>query len=330
MMAVSCSKEAVKGATAATQEKANVTFVVGNAISKVMVGDERAISSLDMLAFRQDNGILDAHARQTGSGLSEVIADVTADVPLHWHVVANAATGALDAFTTEDAFLSGTAPLSVNTRDAFVMHASGSLTAQRSVTNQIDAALDRYVSKVNVGAVRMEWEEAYALPGDVTLEKVALINVPSASFWAGPAATSAPWFNRMGIDAALSEAERSLLVKDCDGAALPLNADIALDQAFYTVPNPLTGPSPEADAATAWSPRGAKLVLEVTIGGVSNWYPIALPAMEANHQYIIERIILRGPGATTPDGAIVRERVDFTLEVLPWGETESEINFDND
>ena len=78
------------------------------------------------------------------------------------------------------------------------------------------------------------------------------------------------------------------------------------DRFLYCYPNALS-----AGAAPTY------MVVEALLGKTLYYYPVALPAMEANKCYSVSLTVCR-PGSSAPN--IPVEKVDalFEVEVLPW------------
>jgi hypothetical protein len=310
--------EQIPAAPERTSPRKEVTFVVEPALFRSDDNSgEEVVRSLDVLVFRSADGIIDAYSRldaPEGGALRSISADVSVGTALDWWVVANAPEGALSSIVLEESFLEETTLLSDGSTDHLVMHGSGSLPCPQA--ESVAVSLDRYCCKVTLGEVSVDWDDAFAL-GSVLLGRVALINVVGSVPYSGVPTAGDPWHNRMGPDGCESAVIRDLTVKDWGGVALSRGIALGVASSLYCMPNPL---SAEEDALTEadWSPRCTRLVVELLIGGVPNWYPVTLPGMRGNTHYLINRLTVRGPGADAPDRPVVRTGLDYTVSVTPW------------
>ena len=95
--------------------------------------------------------------------------------------------------------------------------------------------------------------------------------------------------------------------EELPGATLTLSdaSSKTLGMDFYCCPNP--------EGKT-------RLVLELTVCGIKNYYPVTLPPMQCNYEYRIADVELTGWGSASPDVPVDRERLCWNLSVLPWGQ----------
>lgn len=92
------------------------------------------------------------------------------------------------------------------------------------------------------------------------------------------------------------------------------NLDVRIDAAhpytarhtFYLYPNPVDEDSRRTEA---WSPRFSRLVLEAEVDGETYYYPADVPAMHRNQLCSISRVVIRGPGSSTPEGTALTSDV---------------------
>lgn len=278
----------------------------------VKSGTETSVDRLDLLVFRAVDGVIDTYASGIGPGAIE--ADVTAGYSLNWHLVANAPEGVFSGITREEDFLLQNTLLSYNTVAAPVMHASGNKTFS-SGEPTISAGLQRYVSKVSIGKVKVSWLEEFAQAPECILETVALLNARGQICWEGTPSASATgiWYNRSGIEV-IQDASAPLLVQDPN--LVMGTSPVETGTELYAMPNP----SENEQMRT-------RLVLGLRVDGFLQWYPIILPAMRCNTHYRVENLFITGPGAPEPDGVIDRSSIGFNLEIRPWGSNTSDVEF---
>ncbi len=287
--------------------------------TRTLAEDEARIVTLDALAFRSD-GSPDAYARTDSpeliGGLPSVTLEVTKGEALSWHVIANAPAGALESIATESALNTKKSFLSENASDAFVMASDGTGT-YLSESQNVAVAVSRLVSKVSLGAVTASFLSGTG--ASMTLDAVYLINASgSVRYDLTPLASD--WYSQLVRDASLPASVSGLLYRNCSVLALSASTQ-ALDYVFYACPNP-TDNGVNSVSMPSWSARNTRLVLETTVDGIKNYYPVTLPAMESNTAYIIREVELRGYGSSHPDKPVSREKISFTITVNPW-ETET-------
>lgn len=312
-----CSCEKDRGAS---DGRTRVAFVVGAPGTRAAVtAHEDDIRSLDVLVFRADDGLLDAHERLVRDGLTGITAEVTAGVPLHWHIVANAPDGVLDGFTDEERLLGSVTFFTDGTTSSLVMHDEGSVTVQAEGNEPVRAVLDRYTCKVTVESLSVRWLDSFTTPPSVTLERIVLVNAVGSTPWSAVPAAGEVWYNKMGVDPSLGAFEKDMLVKEYGSRAVTSSAAMDVASPLYCMPNPVSN-SWNSVNAPSWSPRNTRVAVELKVDGVSNWYPVDLPSMQCNRHYLLRGFTVSGPGSDSPDKPVSRDDVAFTVEILPWGE----------
>lgn len=291
------------------RETVEVTFSVLS--TKSVEDDETNIVTLDALAFRFD-GTLDSYARADAAA---VTLPLTKGAYISWWVVANAPEGALSVISTETAMSALRSALAENASNAFVMTARGS-GVYEAANQTVNIDLTRLVSKVSIGKLTASFLGTGALSAaDMTLDAAYLINA-SANVKYDITPLSESWYNQLRLDGTLAEPVKSFLWKDAESLELvPAGND--LGYYFYTCPNPVSNAATSAVLAS-WTPRNTRLVLETSIDGVKNYYPITLPAMQCNYEYLIEEVELLGFGSDGPDVPVVRDIVRYAVVVNPW------------
>ena len=308
----SCGKEVPEEPVAA-ETKAGLTLVVSVPETRAAVTPyEGDVKSLDLLVFR--GGVLDASRRVTGTALTSVGAEVSAGVPVHWKVVANAPAGAFSSVTTESAFDSALTYLTDGTASTLVMGASGTVTVTDG-SETVPVTLDRYACKVTVESLEVKWLDDLDDP-TATLERIVLVNVVGSTPYTGVPATGQLWYNRMGVDADLPAYVRDMTVADYGSRAVT-SAVTGVASPLYCMPNPVSN-NDNGVTAPVWSERSTRVAVEIKVNGVSNWYPITLPSMLCNRHYVIRRLTVNGPGSDGPDIPVTRDDVSFSVTVMDW------------
>lgn len=328
VFAASCSRTALPEEA---EYRERVSFVVEGFVptrAAVTAGEDRVVS-LDVIAFRRDNGLVDASARvEAGAGnddsVSTITAELTAGVPVDWYVVANAPSGAVSSYSSRQSFLSGTTTLAQGIRSTLVMMGYGSLDGAPS-SGMIPVRLSRYGCKVTVESVAVEWEDAFSM-GSVSIGRVALVNVVGSTPWSAVPADGGLWYNKGQIASGQPAAVDDMILKDWGGLSVTSSEPVSIVSPLYCMPNPVVN-GDNAGNTPSWTPRTTRVSVEVVIGGVSNWYPIDLPAMSCNKHYYVRRLTVNGPGAIQPDGPVERSDIRFTVSVTEWSDEYIDISY---
>ena len=264
----------------------NVIFM-GKAPVQVKSGtwdDDSSVRRLDLLVFRHRDGMLLDRSACTGNQPLE--ACVPAGEECQWYIVANY-PGGIDTCTTLDDFLR----TDICLQDGPVMHSEGISTFRESGIT-VQAELNRYACKVGLGSICMNWADG--LP--CTLETVALTNVLETT---SPSSTSSHVLHNCGV---VSEDLGGLIAQYPSlgiSSSEPQNVGISL----FCMPS-----------------DGTRLALCITAPDGPNWYPIDLPQMEGNRYYLVDNVVINGPGAQGADMPVERIPLDFAISVKPWEE----------
>ena len=308
MMCTSCTMEPEKGTG---WEPVSFSAVVNTKSSAMEIG------TLDLLVFHPD-GRIGTYSRVHGD---EVRARVSTGSMMEWYLVANAPDGGLDGISSEQSLLSCLSRLSDNDPSEFVMAASGKQVF--AAGDHVDAELVRLPCKITLESFTPRFLEGSYSGCDVRMTGLFLLNVVgSCPYSMVPQAGD--WYNKMGVDVSLPQNVRDCIVKEFD---IPLSASrVDGPWSFYCMPNPVDN-GIHSGTSPAWSPRNTRLVLELSIDGVKSWYPIDLPAMKCNHEYIVESLILLGEGSEHPDIPVTRRDIVFDVSVNPWENESKEIIF---
>lgn len=262
-----------------------------------------AVSNLDLCAFGEDD-MLETYVRQEGESLT---ASLRKNTGLSYWLVANAREGLLDNIENEDQFRDTKVFLADSGRDDFLLVGSGTGCFTGRTEKQLN--MDRRVCKVSIGKMTPSFlTNTYLADSHVTLDKVWLINASGSVKLSGEASQE-DMLNVGKMDANLSEKLTDLLV-----ASPELNlvdaSPIDLALSFYCCPNPA---------------ENTRLVLELTIAGQKNYYPITLPAMRCNYEYCADEVELLGWGSASPDVPVDRKTMRWAVTVNPWGFEEKNI-----
>lgn len=263
---------------------------------------ESDINSLTLCVFRSD-GSLDICVREQGSSLT---ASLLKGEMLSFYLIANAPESLTGAVAGERDLADTKVGLAMNSRSGLVMMGRGE--RRFDGPEAVHVALDRLVCKVSLGSLVPSFVGAdYLHSAPVVLDRVYLINA-CGSVPLSMEPSSEVVFNPGARDADLPAPVADLL--DCGPEVLLESPSaLSLDLEFYCCPNPL---------------EETMLVLELSIGGEKNYYPIPLPAMECNKEYRAEVVELLSWGSASPDVPVSRSSVDFSVNVLEWETVEKE------
>ena len=113
--------------------------------------------------------------------------------------------------------------------------------------------------------------------------------------------TAAPskWYN-----ASNKKDDCPALLSDKPNAEIANKGAYSTAHYFYSMPNKVA--------------QKTKLVVEAQLGDKTFYYPIALPALESNKSYEIANILVKRPGADTPDAPVTSDAITFSVSVNDW------------
>lgn len=275
------------------------------AVTKSATDDDSKVSSLDLFVFRCADGRLEAMAH--GNGLSPLEVTVTRNRAVRWYMIANAPAGRLHECVSEGEFLESVILL----EDGFVMHCSGE-TVIKGVSTRIIASLTRYICKVGIGSISVQLPDG----APYTVKEIVLMSAGGSTPVSGiPSGTDI----RYNCGAYDTDLDGLIAVSPGIESASPVNVGVTL----WCMPNPSEGNS----YGLPWQPRRTRIALCINAWGQDNWYPIDLPPMEENRYYLVDSIIIKGPGAPAPDVKPERIQTAFTVRVMDWEEDNAPAHF---
>lgn len=306
----SCHKDDI----APEAQRRTVSFSAGVATK---AGDD-GIGTLDALVFRE-NGQREAYAR---SGGNSVQVSLPTGIPLRWYLVANA-TASLGSLLTESDLLSSRALLDGQTPSSVTMYGRGSGTIGDG-TSTVGVELSRTVSRITLGSISPVFLKDSYQASAVKLSGIHVINAAGSCPYTLIPYAGGVWHNRLGREPGLGQGLSAMLGRDMD---MTLDGHtVEGPWTFYACPNP-TDNGIDSRTAPSWSERNTRLVVEISIDGVPNYYPMTLPAMECNTEYLIREAILKGPGSASPDIPVERHDMAFTVSVRPWEQIQTDAEF---
>lgn len=282
--------------------------------TKSGAGQCPGVRALDVLAFRQDTGILDGYGH---SESGEVTVSLLCNTLLEVNLVANAPEEKMDGLTDASRYHGTLSEFGENSEDAFVMSSDPSL-----FTLQADAGLSlplvRLADKISVKSIIPSFVTPELVALGVRLDRIFLINVSGECYY-DHRPSAGNWRNRLEMDETLSGFERKAYCRDF-GLDIGDSSALDLSVAFYCYPNPVDN-GMDSSVSPDWSPRNTRLVIQMTIAGMKNYYSIDLPSMECNREYIIDKVTLLSYGMESPDIPVSRTSITFETTVSEWEET---------
>lgn len=305
-----CSCIGIGSEEARTAETVSVTVK-----SSLAAENADAIRRLEALAFRKGDGILEDFSATSDESVS---LKITADMPVEVIALANSAGDALRNVYDKESLCAVRTSFPDMEENGFVM-SSGFRDYTAVVDGGLELPLTRLACEISLEELKVSFvtEELAAL--GVTLERAFLINVSTeCGYDLNPQAVS--WRNRSAFDADLSGFEKKAYCREF-GIAVKDTAPIDLGTELFCYPNPVDN-GIFADDVGEWCPRNTRLVLQLSVGGIQNYYSVSLPSMECGREYVIKSIELLGFGMEAPDLRMSRTAVVFETMVSDWEESE--------
>ena len=206
--------------------------------------------------------------------------------------------------TTETALKDLVSAFSDNSAGRFVMAGVESVTVAKS--GKVTIPVSRLVSKVILSSIKNDFELEQHREMDFQIKSVFLTNAAKDRKYFSASSPSG-WYNKDVADMTEIISQAGAMMYDSLGSAkVAYGSTFKSDRFLYCYPNALS-----AGAAPTY------MVVEALLGKTLYYYPVALPAMEANKCYSVSLTVCR-PGSSAPN--IPVEKVDalFEVEVLPW------------
>ena len=252
--------------------------------------NEAKVNNLQIFVFRGDD--LDAYASVDNS--KELTLSCTAGERVVYALV-NAPD--YSAVSGKAALLSKVSELSANSLSNFEMVGSKSVTLPQATTVDIDVS--RIASRVVLKKITRNFTSTALQALDFTVDAIYLVNVAGNTSYDLTAAPAA-WYNM-----AENKGEFASLLYDAPASAIANGQSYSTAHTFYGYPNDL-------------SVNTTRLVIETTLGSSKYFYPINLPAMEANKSYEIADVVLTRPGSGNANEPVSFSDASFSINVLDW------------
>lgn len=286
----------------------------------VAPADEQNVSRWAVFAFDNESGW---YAYATSASGTSVTINLRAGRSYTCYAIVNYPTTGTGAFnpasvrTTSD--LTGkVAYLSDNAPGSLLMFGSEQVTPspadydpeQDEVPSvETTISVSRLVSRIDVSGIRTDFsEKPYLAEKTFTLRHIYITNTYRTARYGSDytftelSASRSAWYNTMGWhrgEAAVSGMDALLADRGID-AVLTAGVSHSTPHSFYVFPNPMPRTADNHDISE-WTKRSTRIILEATIGDDTVYYQINLPAMERNHIYSAQNIVIRGRGSNDPE-----------------------------
>lgn len=284
-------------------ETVKVKFEIDSATKSVSDIDKDRIETIDVFVFVPGTGQMITYDHMQGNAISLYL---QRGLLRDYYFFANAPEGVFDEVRCLSDLLNLISGLEDNRR-VFVMHAHTSLTFMAD--SELKIEVSRLCSKIVIDKIVPKFMESNLTEYEVMLKRVFLMNVGSEMDYSGNLVDSKTFYNVSGYDPSLSNDLKSLISYEMNRPIY--DASVIEDDVFVYCYTRDT----KKDSIS-----NTKLVLEVEIAGISNYYTMQLPRLEPNHEYFIETIRLLGFGSAEPGDNIDRIEVSFDLDINDWGE----------
>ena len=295
-----CSRMS-EGVPAVEQEMVELSFNIPCQETTRASGSvsEEAVEDLQVYVFGLD-GLLQAYGHSEGSELTLTCS--TGDKRIAAIVNAPLRNNVVD----EAGLMKLVSSFSENSLGRFVM--SGITDKTVSKAERVVLPVSRLVSKVILKSVKNDFEMQQHKAMDFVVKSVFLTNAAKDRKYMTSSAPSG-WYNDEYSDmqAVIAEAG-NMMYESLGDRKVSDGATYEAGNFLYCYPNPLTGGA---------SPTC--LVVEASLGQTVYYYPVELPAMEANKCYSVSLTVCR-PGSSSPDIPVEKVDAVFEVEVQPWSE----------
>lgn len=169
----------------------------------------------------------------------------------------------------------------------------------------VEITLSHLAAKVQLDCVK----DSIPYDASFAIQSVYLVNVNTSSRL--DFSVPSPVYKQVaGFQS--SETDIAPLTHDAVSAALGSGESYTTAHCFYCYPNPVGGG------------KTTRLVVQASFGGNTYYYPVNLTPDDVpvlnNNLYRISRIVITGPGSTSPDVPVDKKNITFTLSVSTWGD----------
>ncbi len=282
-------------------ERTELTVGLSNYATKstsITTDDEATVNTLQVLVFRGD--ALDAYG--TINEASQVTVSCTKGSRTVYALV-NAPN--LSGVNTKTKLLAEVSELGNNNGTSFEMIGSTTVTLPQASAINID--VNRIASKVVVKKITKALTAPALAALDFKIEEIYLTNV-AGNINYGMTANPTLWYNKMKYNKEMPE-----LTYDAPAKLVATGSSYDTPHSFYCYPN-----AADDSASAEWGPRRTRLVVKVSIGTDTYYYPITLPVLENNKCYEISELKITRPGSDNQDTPVSFQDCTFKINVIPW------------
>ena len=253
--------------------------------------NETKVNNLQIFVFRGDD--LDAYTAVDYA--EQATLSCTAGERVVYAIV-NAPD--FSAVASKAVLLAKVSELSANSLTNFEMVGSKTVTLPQASTVSID--VNRIASRVVLKKITRNFTSTALQSLDFKIDAIYLVNVAGNTSYD---LTKAPgtWYN-----VAKNNNELPSLLVDTPSTPVVNGKSYEIPHTYYAYPNDATE-------------KVTRIVIETTLGTDSKYYyPINLPAMEANKSYEIAEVVLKRPGSDDPDTPVSFADATFSVNVIDW------------
>ncbi len=210
--------------------------------------------------------------------------------------------------------------LQTATPDCLPMYGYVEFTTSEYGTGSVDVSVERTISRVKVGTIRINMTDGQIGGRTLTLKRIYITNAPTYTRFAGmlivpPTTNNGNWYNQLGFRT------NSLAVSGLDNMLTQQNINqvlysgsvISSGYYFYAIPNAYEGDS----SSSGFTQRHSRLVIEMSLDSKTFYYVMTLPVMERNTSYDFDTITINGIGSTSPESTspdgILSYRMGITI-----------------
>lgn len=213
----------------------------------------------------------------------------------------------VEGVASRDELLALTTRLSDNRLDGFVM--TGHVEADLRDMDVLSVNVKRMVAKVVINRISSRFESGSMEASPLRITGIYMVNVASeVSF--GLDVPVVDWANKLGrVDTSLD-----YLLYDPVDHMLTSRAPYIASHSFYVYPNQVQANS----SSPSWTPRPTVLAVEVEMDGSKGWYPIVIPKIERNVEYIIDELVITRRPSSEPYVPVDTGSPTFGIEVAEW------------
>ena len=319
----SCKKEETRSDIPVEAEQSVLSFTIGKALATkaetASTTAEETMKQLHVFVFNNESTSvaykqLEAYAYYTPNATSQAGTVTVSRGEKKVVFVANLPASYANGIRTLDNYNATSWEFSQNatSRDAFVMRASQDVNVNAASKDLGSIGMKRIVSRVQVKEVKNSLPVSF---GAITLNGIYLHNVTrvlgnttwaAASYWrSGPAETRSA--DIATVNALVNQSATGSIANTASWN------EPAGGYFLYGFPN--NAPEAGSELATDFV---TKLVVDVTVNGVTYYYPLGIRSMGENIAYLVNRIELKRLGSTDPDHYVSTATISVTVTVLDW------------